>query len=269
MSQTNLLRLACETSFGYLVPGNERFEAYGATFIRNRQTPHRHDANLVGLVRTRTSADSEALLQRADEEYAGFGHRAWSVDALTPPEFVARLVLEDGYKHREYLVHVLEGELNAAPRPVEIREVLTDADWLAYQDLDALWWQQSASSDDIFGVYNAELHTEFTLNRRLKAPGVRGWLACVEGVPRAFFSSWPGENGVGMVEDLFCHPEYRHRGLATALIAHCVADARARGAGPVIISADPADTPKHIYAAMGFRPLYVTRSYTKLIKNEP
>jgi GNAT superfamily N-acetyltransferase len=269
MSDPELLRLVCETNFGYLAPGNERFAAHDASFIRNRQTPRRHDANLIGLIRTREAREIEALLRRADVEYEGLGHRAWSVDALTPPEFVAQLVLEDGYKHREYLVSVLEGDLNAAPQPVEIREVLTEADWQAYQELDAMWWQQSGASDDIFGVHDAELHAEFMQNRRLKAPGVRGWLACVDGVPRAFFSSWPGENGVGMVEDLFCHAEYRRRGLATALIAHCVADARARGAGPVIISSDPADTPKHIYAAMGFRPLYVTRSYTKLIKDAP
>jgi predicted GNAT family acetyltransferase len=73
-------------------------------------------------------------------------------------------------------------------------------------------------------------------------------------------SSWPGENGVGQVEDLFTHPDYRHRGLATTLIAHGVADARARGAGPVLIIADPSDTPQQMYSAMGFRPLFISRS---------
>jgi predicted GNAT family acetyltransferase len=70
-------------------------------------------------------------------------------------------------------------------------------------------------------------------------------------------------NGIGQVEDLFTHPDFRHRGIATALIAHCVADARARGAGPVLITADPLDTPKQMYAAMGFRPFSVTRNYFK------
>jgi GNAT superfamily N-acetyltransferase len=65
------------------------------------------------------------------------------------------------------------------------------------------------------------------------------------------------------VEDLFTHPDYRHRGLATALIAHCVADARARGAGPVVIGADPHDTPRQMYAALGFRPLFLSRGYLR------
>jgi predicted GNAT family acetyltransferase len=82
---------------------------------------------------------------------------------------------------------------------------------------------------------------------------------------RAFLNSWEGENGVGQVEDLFTHPEYRHQGLATALLAHCVTDARAHGAGPVIIGCEPNDTPKHMYAAMGWRPLYVVRHVVKRV----
>ena len=70
-------------------------------------------------------------------------------------------------------------------------------------------------------------------------------------------------NGVGQVENLFTHPDYRNRGIATALIHHCVADARAKGAGPVVIVADPTDTPKNIYARMGFRPVAVVGHYLK------
>ena len=56
---------------------------------------------------------------------------------------------------------------------------------------------------------------------------------------------------------------YRHRGVATALIAHCVDDARAHGAGPVVIVSDPTDTPKHMYAALGFRPVALKRGWLK------
>ena len=105
-------------------------------------------------------------------------------------------------------------------------------------------------------------------NTRLKAPAVRSWLVWLDGGARAYLSSWPGENGVGMVEDLYTEQAYRHRGLATALLAHCVADARARGAGPVVIGADVNDTPKRMYAALGFRPLFVSRSYLRLLEPE-
>lgn len=69
--------------------------------------------------------------------------------------------------------------------------------------------------------------------------------------------------GVGKVEDLFTAPAFRHRGIATALIAHAVDDARQRGAGPVLIGADANDTPKAMYSAMGFRPLLMYRSFVK------
>ena len=264
MDEHELLSRVCETNAGYLAVGNERFEAHGATFIRNHATPRRHDANCIALVRTASPPETEALLRRAGLEFDGQPHRTFSIDALTPAPFVARLALEDGYKHSEVLVHVLEDALAVAPGGVEIRKVLTEEDWQAYRELDAMWWQETSLG--ALGPYDPAIHDEFMVSRRAKAPAVRGWFACVGGVARAFFSSWPGDNGVGIVEDLYCHPDYRHRGLATALIAHCVADCRDRGAGPVIINSNIDDTPKHLYAKLGFRPLYVGRGYTKKLE---
>jgi GNAT superfamily N-acetyltransferase len=68
---------------------------------------------------------------------------------------------------------------------------------------------------------------------------------------------------VGLVEDLFTHPEFRRRGIATGLVARAVEDARERGADQVLIGARPEDTPRRMYASMGFRPLCVTRQYLK------
>jgi GNAT superfamily N-acetyltransferase len=264
----DLLTRACETNFAYLALGNERFEAHGASFVVNPKTPHRHDANCVGLVRGEADAELETLLAHAEGVFAACGHRAWGIDGLTPPGVAARLALEQGYKTNDVLVHVLEDDLRIAtrlganqPDAIEIREVLSEDDWEAYRELDAMWWVETSTG--YFGPYDPALHDEFMTYRRLKAPQTRGWFACVGGVPRAFFNSWPGENGIGIIEDLYCHPEYRHRGLATALITRAVADCRERGAGPVIINSDPNETPKQMYAAMGFRPLFVHRNYTK------
>jgi predicted GNAT family acetyltransferase len=92
---------------------------------------------------------------------------------------------------------------------------------------------------------------------------VRYFLAHSEGAPRAYLSAWDGIDGMGQVENLYTHTEYRHRGLARALIAHCVADCRARGAGPVLIVADPTDTPMRMYSAMGFRPVALKREWRR------
>ena len=61
---------------------------------------------------------------------------------------------------------------------------------------------------------------------------------------------------------------HRHRGIASALIAHCVQDARERGARPAVIGADPTDTPMRMYAAMGFRPLFMKLNYVRRLTAE-
>jgi GNAT superfamily N-acetyltransferase len=253
----------CETIAGFLALGNERFEAHGATFIRNRDTPRRHDTNTLALIRTEGTDEIEALLRRFEVEFEGFKHRRFEIDPLTPPQFEARLAFEGGYKRSELLTLVLEGELSTRPVDADVREVVTEGEWAAYRRLDELWWRESSAA--YFGPYDPELHDELSRSWRLKTPAMRSWLAWMDGEARAFLSSYPGENGVGQVEDLFTEPDYRHRGLATALISRAVADARERGAVPVLIIADPDETPRQMYAALGFRPLFLYRDFTKLL----
>jgi GNAT superfamily N-acetyltransferase len=258
MSDAELIRHVYETAERYLALNCETFEADGATFIRDRNLPDRYDANHVYDVRAETPEQIEALLSRVDGEYDGYRHRAYDLGPLTPPQFVARLSLDGAYRWRDSLQMVLEGDLKASPRPADIRLVEDEAQWRAIFALETMWWETDPP--------DARAPLDQTLAYfRGRSPQVRWWLAYVDGVPRAFLNSWEGENGVGQVEDLFTHPEYRHQGLATALLAHCVTDARAHGAGPVIIGCEPNDTPKHMYAAMGWRPLYVVRHVVKRV----
>ncbi len=114
------------------------------------------------------------------------------------------------------------------------------------------------------GSETADWNASVTIRaRRAKDPPVRYWIAYAGETPAAYLASWEGPDGVGQVEDLFTHPDYRHRGLATALIHHCVAEAREHDAGPVVIGADPDDTSKDMYAALGFRPVAIERNYWK------
>jgi GNAT superfamily N-acetyltransferase len=256
MTDAELIARVCETYGAYLALGNETFVAGGATFVRNRAIPNRYDANHVAHVRVETPRDIEALLRRVDTEFDGYTHRAFYLDAMTPPQFTARLVLDGGYTINEGLLLILEGDLQAAPRSADIRLVLDEAQWQAVFEMERMWW----------ATYPPGSRAPFEQNvRQIRgtSPPVRWWLAYVDGLPRAFFNSWEGTNGVGQVEDLFTHPDYRHQGLATSLLAHCVADVRKHGAGPVLIGSDPGDTPKHMYASMGWRPLFVTRHFVK------
>jgi GNAT superfamily N-acetyltransferase len=249
-----------------LALGNEVFEAEGALFVRNRALPAVHDANHVGRVTACAPDEIDRLLARAHREFSGCGckHLRFDLDLDTPPQFEARLALE-GYRRNDALVMLLEGELRGKAKPFEIRPVESETDWAAYGALHEIDWQAYAERTSPGAAEEASAWTAAAMlqSRRLKSPPARFWLAYLDGAPRAYLFSWEGTKGVGQVEDLFTHPDYRHRGLATALIHHCVADARAHGAGPVVIVADPTDTPKEMYAAMGFLPVAVKRSWGK------
>jgi GNAT superfamily N-acetyltransferase len=159
---------------------------------------------------------------------------------------------------------LLDGELKAKPRKVDIRRVESNLDWASYVALYQLDWRERADRTG-FG-FDAETAVELAESLRVKSPPGAHWLAFLDGKPRAYASSWEGLNGIGIFEELFTQPEYRKRGLARALVAHAVAEVRKRGAQSVVLRADPTDTPKEMYAAMGFQAIMVTRQYLKHVE---
>ena len=257
---TELTSKALDVDAANLALGHETFEACGATFVRNRAYPLIYDANHVASICTSTPDEIHRLLARVEHEYEHAAHREFGVDFRTPPAFVARLLL-DGYERRDSLVMLLEGELQSRPPDIEIRPVQTEVDWRDYAALKELDWLEHERR--IKKAPDPAVGEALYAVARLKQPPAQYWFACLNGRPLAYFNSWGGTDGVGQVEDLFTHPKFRHRGLATALINHCVLECRRSGAGPVVIVADPTDTPKQMYAAMGFRPVAVYSHYLK------
>jgi GNAT superfamily N-acetyltransferase len=267
VSQAESAAAAFGVTYDWMALGCERFQADGATFTRDTSLPRIRDCNQVTDVTASTHEEIERLLAQVEREFAASPHRQYRVDFRTPASFEARLIA-DGYDKDETLALVLEGELNGEGPGHEIRPVDTEADWEAYGALHALDWK--AIGETLPVPPNPKvwpsIGREIVESRRRRKPPVRWWLACYDGEPRAYFGSWEGAAGMGQVEDLFTHPDYRHRGLATALIRHCVADCRAHGAGPVAIFADANDTPKEMYRALGFRPVGVSRAYRKEVR---
>ncbi len=260
---TDLARKALEVSQSFYALGNERFEADGATFIRNRSIPAIRDANHVTHVTAATSSETEALLARVEREFAGFPQRRFDLDFTTPPAFEARLAL-DGYQRSDELVMLLEGELEGHAKSVDIRPIRDEAGWEQYEALHELDWRERREGADMSNY--EEVGRVMARSMRLRVPPARYWLAYVDGEARGHCSSWEGPAGMGQVEDLFTYPDFRHRGLATALVHHCVSDCRPRGTNPIALLAATADTPKQMYASMGFRPIATKREYWKEIK---
>ena len=262
MVHDKLIAQALDVNAANLALGNEVFDADGARFVRNAVARDIYDANHLTGITASTDTEIDALLARTDREYAGYGHRRFDIDFRTPPAFEARLRLE-GYDVTDALVMVLEGDLRGQPPSAEITLAESPADWEALQQLNQLSWihYRELAGDELQLDVGARMHE----TQRAKSPPVRFWLVHDDGAPRGLFSSWEGIDGVGQVETLFVQREYRHRGLATALLHHCVADARKHGAGPVVIVASPPDSPKNMYAAMGWRPVALQREYLRVV----
>jgi GNAT superfamily N-acetyltransferase len=257
------LEAVIATLLGYFELGNEVVAARRARFVRNPACADIYDANHGTAVRATTADEIDEVLRAADALFPAARHRTFKVDPRTPPAFEARLLL-DGYAATPELQLLLEGPLQApTPPPMAIRPVDDPADWASLSRLTRRDHEEEAATAGR-PVWPPSLTAEMVATKRAKAPALQFFLASVDGVDCAFFSSWPGIDGVGKVEDLFTAPEHRRRGIASALIAHAVADARTRGAEAVLIGADPADSPKAMYAALGFVPVCVLRSYTRV-----
>jgi ribosomal protein S18 acetylase RimI-like enzyme len=253
---------ALDVNHAQLALGSERFEADGATFTRNRNFPKIPDPNRVIDIRASSEREIEGVLARAEREYAGFPQRRFDVDFRTPPQFDARLAAE-GYRRNGILLMALDGEPRGEAMPCDIRPVEDDDTREGYTRLHEVDWEQYVKAGSPPGEWSAEAMVG---SRRLKSPPMRYWLAYVDGEPRSYLASWEGIDGVGQIEDLFTHPEHRRRGLATALIHHCVADCRAHGADVVVLAADPEGTAKEMYGSLGFRPVAEYGSYWKIVE---
>lgn len=259
---TSLPDLAVDVDHANFRLGNEVFEAAGALFVRNIAIPDIYDANHVAAVRARTPQELEALFEAAEREFPNSRHRRYIVDHRTPPEFNARLLLEGGYGYSTSLCLVLEGELAGKAPACDIRPMTSKEDWQACLRLtreDFKEHRERINEPDP----GDQVALHLWESKRTKQPPVQYWLAFVDGQPVGYFNSWEGIGGMGQVEDLYVTPAFRKRGIATALIQHCVAQARKAGAGPILIVADPTDTPKQIYVRMGFRPVAIVGQYLK------
>jgi ribosomal protein S18 acetylase RimI-like enzyme len=239
--------------------GHRTFEAEGAVFVRNPALPDIHVANYCRSVTVATREAMDRLLARADREFRDCPHRCFEVDPDTPTAFEDRLMRE-GYEAREFVLMVLEGELPGRPKPVELELAASEASWAAADRLKRIDWAEAREKAGLSPL--PRVGDRLALASRLKTPPDRKWLVLADGAARGMSSAWQVD-GLGQVEDVFVEPAYRHRGIATALIHHCVADCRAQGAGAVVIVADAADTPRHMYAAMGFRAVATKRRYVR------
>lgn len=251
----------CRTYLAYLRLPAETIDGPGFRVVRQDRAPLIYDVNHLQ-VETAGPLDVDAFFACLERELGHLDHRFVVTGPSVDPVLLARLVEAD-FRMAPTWQGLLSGPL-LGPAPIEcdLRPVRTEEDW---RHLDRLVRADHVETDARLGrsVFTPEVTTQIQQVRRRCRDEVHFFLSWEGPEPVAFLSAWPGIGGVGMVENLFTLPSHRGRGHARALIHHCVADARARGADRVLIGAYPDDTPRNAYAAMGFESTCLTWEWLK------
>jgi GNAT superfamily N-acetyltransferase len=228
--------------------GGEVSDLNGATAVRNAAAPGHPLGTFLCELRT---AEIAPLLTEP--------FRRVLVDADTPPAAEAHLVLH-GWRLDVQLHLVLPPDAAVEPPASAVRPVVDDAAWAEVRRLFRIDHLEEDARHGRPARPDAATAAAVALRHSL-GPGVEYLLAERGGEVAGCVATWPGEDEIGVVEDVFVHPGHRHRGVATELLRHAVTRARQRGASCVAIGAEADDTPKNLYARFGFRPVAVARSY--------
>ncbi len=249
MTDNELLGQMLKVIDAYSALGNRTAEKDGALFISNPAVSFIRDANHVSHICASSQDEIERLLANAEEVYAGIPHRRFDLDPFTPPQVEAALSFS-GYKLSTALLMVLEGEPGGRPANVPISLVTTMEDRSALRELIIMFKAPH------FGEVLAQSASDHVIAK----PAIMWWIAKWDGQPAGFLSGWT-HSGLCFLEDLFVHPDFRNRGIATALIHRVTRELRAQGGDIAFLQADPNDTPKEMYKRMGFRPFALLQEY--------
>jgi GNAT superfamily N-acetyltransferase len=209
------------------------------TVVRATRYPTYFHYNLVR-VEEDPGMSAGALAAFADEALAGVEHRRVDVEPLDVAER-----LRPDFRAMGWLSYCLVWMRHEAPapragRPIAVEEV----PWDAVRDLRAEWHYEDFPQVDL-GDH---------LEEAREVAELRGdrVLAVVERDEPVAYSQLEWRDGSAEITQVFVHGPHRGRGLGTA-----VTRAAIEAAGEVDdlwIVADDEGRPKHLYAALGFRP---------------
>jgi GNAT superfamily N-acetyltransferase len=222
------------------------------------------DANHADEVTAETDDEADAVFAAMDEH---LGHTRWRVvhtDCFTPDAFLARLALNDFGERPATIQMALGGDLTDSGAPIMLRAVTSDGDW------DELLQLVIADHAEGRRTADLDLAPEFSASvvagYRAKNSAYHFHLATIDGAAVAYGAHAIAPNGAGMIEDLFTLPSARRRGIATAMIAVFTDRLRDAGCHTVFLGALTTEQPKHLYARLGFRPVTLTRTWVRELR---
>lgn len=239
--------------------GGERLDVGDAVLVRHREALTDPSGTFATALRSTTPSAVESALARCDELVDG-GCRRILVDPDTPAAVEAHLAAEDWRLEAE-LQLVLPATATADPADVTLRPVVGDEDWERLGELFRLDHLEEDAREGRRPRSAADTRAAVAL-RRAFTPAAEYFAVERAGILLAFIGTWV-DGRIGLIEDVFVRSDARHQGLASEMLRFAVGRTRSLGAGPVVVAAAVHDTPKHLYARLGFRPVAVTRSWLR------
>ncbi|WP_316214628.1 GNAT family N-acetyltransferase [Bradyrhizobium sp. SZCCHNR2035] len=260
MTDLELMRSVADAYVWHRALGNTRVQGPHCDFIKDPENPDVWSSNHISQITAATDPQINALMDEMDAQFGYCAHRLAVVDCFTPQRFVANLAMQDYRELAPTLQMILVGSLAPTNSPVlDIREPRQDQDWQSVYNLVALDHAEGARSNRT--ALPESVTRGIVAGLRKKSQSCRFFVAYLNGRPSAYGAAVSCPNGLGMVEDLFTLPSCRGRGIASALIHHCIETLRQDQDRIIFLGAHVTERPKRLYGKLGFTPLMLTREF--------
>ena len=231
---------------------------WGVVFVDPRY-PALWDANRAGVleeIADLTLKDIRAELVPA-LDWASAAHEHVEFWAAQSAPAVAQMRSEGAEEHRD-VVMVFEGPAPVVPQnEVEVREVvdLTEPFLQWYRESQNDFGDETEYSEQVIDqMYRRDLE-EF------RPRGLRFFVGFL-GDAMAGQSTLLSIDGVGYLDHVVTRPEFRRRGVATALVSRVVRESADAGDRLVHLLADEGQPPQRLYERLGFRVVSRVVSFT-------
>ena len=241
----------------YKLLGRTPARAGGASIVMTRAAPDVWDANFA---LPDADADPASLLAAVDAHAAG-DWRVIDTDALTAPA-VETAVAVAGYEAAITLIEMLAIGLihEAGLRPaIETVPVVGPEAWAELERLTRVDMEEGRRT----GVVDADTATGLVADMRARTATCDYRVITLDGAAVGYGMTLRCPGDLALIENLFVLPDYRGRGIMSAFIASEVDRHIAAGCTGMFLDAHAHDTPRHLYAKLGFRPVGEWRRWVR------
>ena len=222
--------------------------------LYNDTIPQRYYSNLVRVERSLAGSGAADLTREADRALAAFGHRVIQVDDEGEAERIAPELESFGYKAERSVLMSLHRDPDRAPDLQAVQEVSFEE---ARGFLTAIYRRDLVSEDP-------RLAERFAGFRRVVQQAMNGrfFAQRVDGEIAGLCELYVVED-IAQVEHVDTLEPFRGRGIARNVVLCVVHEARAAGAGMILIDADRDDWPLTLYRRFGFDEIVRTWAFLK------